>query len=51
MNPQPDGQRSFVLRESNVDRAESAMLLDGVEGLIRRFCVLPDDHCLTAVTL
>ena len=33
------------------DSIDGAFLLDEVRAFIRRFCVFPDEHCLTAVTL
>jgi hypothetical protein len=35
----------------NEHNEEGERLLDDARAFIRRFCVLPDEHCLTAVTL
>jgi len=55
VNCQPDkltlGQRLASFLEHDVDPADGCRLLDEVRSFISRFCVLPDEHCLTAVTL
>lgn len=45
------GHRLASFLEHDVDPADGSRLLDTVRSFIRRFCVLPDEHCLTAVTL
>jgi hypothetical protein len=45
------GQRLACFVEHDVDPADGGRLLHDVRTFIRRFCVLPDAHCLTAVTL
>lgn len=55
LNTQPSqltlNQRLTAFLEHDADPGEGGQLLEQVRTFIRRFCVLPDDHCLTAVTL
>jgi hypothetical protein len=45
------GERLTHFLEHGIDPADSPRLLNEVRAFIGRFCVFPDEHCLTAVTL
>jgi hypothetical protein len=45
------GQRLVCFLAHDVDPADGGQLLNEVRTFVRRFCVLPDEHSLTAVTL
>lgn len=49
----PANEDHFHLADERLTdaRTEGASCLNQARDFIRRFCVLPDDHCLTAITL
>jgi hypothetical protein len=46
-----EAARSILDAEIEAAASAGEILLDDVGRFVRRFCVLPDEHCLTAVTL